>query len=82
MSENQLRGKTAANRDNQGDDERFDVTKSFVLEEEHDQHVERGDDTTPDERNPEEQIERDGRADHFGQIAGGDRDLAKDPEET
>ena len=32
------------------------------------------------ERQAEQQVERDGRADHFGEIARGNRDLAEDPE--
>ena len=50
--ENQLRGKTPADRDNQGKDERFDVTKAFVLQEEHNEHVHGGNDATPYQRNP------------------------------
>ena len=32
------------------------------------------------QRQAEQQIERDRRADHFGQVAGGDRDLAQHPQ--
>ena len=34
----------------------------------------------PDERQAEEEIERDGGADDFREVAGGDRDFAEDPE--
>ena len=43
-------------------------------------HVERGDGDAPDQRDAEQQIERDRGADHLGEVAGGDRDLAEDPE--
>ena len=33
-----------------------------------------------DERDAEEQVERDGRADHFGEVARGDGDFGKEPE--
>ena len=67
--------------DDQRDDQRLDVAEAAVLQEQHDQHVERGQADAPDQRQAEEQVERDGRADHFGQIAGGDRDLAEQPED-
>ena len=64
----------------QRDDERLDVAEAAVLQEQHDQHVERREADAPDQRQAEQQVERDGRADHFGEIAGGDRDLAEDPQ--
>ena len=33
--------------------------------------------TPHDERNPEQQLQRDGGADHFGEVAGDDRDFAQ-----
>ena len=44
------------------------------------QHVERREADAPDQRQAEEQVERDGRADDLGQIARRDRDLAEDPQ--
>ncbi len=66
--------------DDQRDDQRFDVAEAAVLQVEHDEHVERGEADAPDERQAEQQVERDGGADHFGQVAGGDGDLAEDPQ--
>ena len=39
------------------DDQRLDVTKAFVLQIEHEQHIERGDDAAPNQRNPEEKLQ-------------------------
>ena len=33
-----------------------------------------------DQRQPEQQFERDRGAEHFGQVAGDDRDLAQEPQ--
>ena len=44
------------------------------------QHVEAGEEHADGERDVEQQVERDRRADHLGEVAGGDRDLAEDPE--
>ena len=65
----------------QRDDERFDVAEAAVLQEQHDEHVERREDDAPDERQAEEQVERDGGADDLGEVAGGDGDLAEHPED-
>ena len=72
--------KQIADRRDESDDERLDIAKAFVLQIEHEQHIERGDDAAPDQRNAEEQLQRDRRADDLRQIAGSDRDLAKNPE--
>ena len=62
------------------DDQRLDVAEAAVLQRQHDQHVERGEAHAPEQRKPEEQVERDRRAEHLGQVAGRDRDLAQHPE--
>ena len=43
------------------------------------QHVEGGDEDGPEERNVEEQVDRHGAAQHLGQVAGRDGDLADEP---
>ena len=63
--------------EDQADDERFDVAEAAMLKEEHDEHVERGEAHAPDERKAEEEIERDGRANHFREVARRDGDLAQ-----
>jgi hypothetical protein len=50
------------------------------LQQQDDHHVKRGDDTAPDERDAEEKLQADGRADDFSQITGGDGGLAQRPE--
>ena len=62
-------------------DERFDVAEAAVLQEEHDQDVERREADAPDQRQAEQQVEGDGGAEHFGEVAGGDGDFAEDPED-
>ncbi len=44
------------------------------------QRIGRGEQHAVQQRNVEEQIQCDGRAQHFGQVAGRDRDLAQNPE--
>ena len=63
------------------DDEGFDPAEAVVLEPEDDEDVGGGEDDAPDQREAEEQVERDRGADDFGEVAGGDRDLAEEPED-
>ena len=81
MASHSSTAKRAGDQDDQRDDERFDVAEAAVLQEEHDEHVERREADAPDERQAEEQVERDGGAEDFGEVAGGDGDLAEDPED-
>ena len=58
-----------------------------MLKVEHDQHVERGETHAPDERQPEQQIQRDRRAERAGELgddrlARVDRAPAAEPDET
>ena len=62
------------------DDQGFDPAESPALEEEDEQDVEAGDEDAVEEGDMEQELEGDGRADDFGEIAGGDGDLGKDPE--
>ena len=43
------------------------------------QHVEAGDDDRPEQRDVEQQVERDGAAQHLGQVAGADGHFAQQP---
>ena len=54
--------------------------KPLLLQEQNQQHVERGEADAPNQRNAKEQIQRDGRPNHFRQIAGCDRNLRENPE--
>ena len=78
--ENYLGQKTSADEQDECDDQRFDVTKAFVLEKQNHQHIQRGEAHTPDERQTEQQIERDGRADDFRKVAGADGDFTQHPQ--
>src|SRR6266404_8406697 len=73
LGKNNLKQKTATDGQNEDDHERFDVTKAFVLQIKHRQHVERSDANTDNQRDVEKQIQRDRRADNFRQVAGTDR---------
>ena len=78
--ENHLCEKAAANGENQNHYERFDVTKSFVLQIHHRQNVERGDAHPGNERNVKKQFQCDGRAKNLRKIARTDRDFTKEPQ--
>ena len=54
--------------------------KPAIHQEKQQERVERRDQRAADQRNAEEQLQRDGRADHLGQVAGDDRRLAGEPE--
>ena len=56
------------------------ISGTLLLQIKDGQHVGARDDATPDQRNAEEQLQRDGRADHLGQIARGDGDFAENPQ--
>ena len=49
------------------------------LEGQQQQHIEPGDDDRPEERNVKHEVNRHRAAQHFGQVAGSDGDLAKKP---
>ena len=59
---------------------RLDLAEAEVDEQQQQQHVEPGDKHAPHQRQPKQQVERHRRADHLGQIAGDDRDLAQQPQ--
>src|SRR5713101_6308031 len=58
----------------------FQKTKAPLLEEEDYQNIQRGEANAPQERDLKQQIERDGRTNHLGEIAGGNSNLGKSPE--
>ena len=76
----ELDGERPGDEDDERDDERFDVAEAAVLQVEDDEHVERRQADAPDERQAEQQVERDGGAEHLGEVAGGDGDFAEDPQ--
>src|ERR1700738_651364 len=56
FEKNDLEQKTAADGQDQNNDKRFDVTKAFVLQIKHGQHVERSNADASNERDFEKQI--------------------------
>ena len=61
-------------------DEGLDPAEAEVLQIEDEEHVERRDEHADLERNAEQQIESDRRADHLGKIGGADGDLRQQPQ--
>ncbi len=61
-------------------DEGLDGANAEALEPEQQQRIGGGEDDADEQRNVEEQVERDGRAQHFSQVAGGDGDFRKHPQ--
>ena len=57
LGEKELEGEASADRHDERDDHGLDVAEAFVLQEEDGEHIERGDDTAPDERDAEEQLQ-------------------------
>ena len=64
----------------QRNDQSLNVAEAPALQEQNQQHIRAGNQHAVEERNVEEQVERNRRADDLGQIAGGDGDLGADPE--
>ena len=72
---------TEAHGDNQQGryHEGFDPAEANVLQIKDEEHVERRDEHADLERNAEQQVEADRRADHFGEVGGADGDLGQQP---
>ena len=66
----------------EGDDDRLDLAEAEMHRGEQQHDVESGDHDTPDERNSEQQVKGDRRADHLGQVASDDCDLAQEPKDV
>ena len=56
------------------------IAEAALLKAQHDQHVEGGERDAEQERHVEQKLERDRGADHLGEIAGDDGDLAEQPQ--
>ncbi len=72
--------KADEDHDQQRDNEGFQRAEAALHQEQDEKCVRRRDERPDDQRNAEEQIERDRRADHLGEVAGNDRRLAGEPE--
>ena len=60
--------------------EGLDPAEAELLQPQDQEHVERGEDDADLERNAEQQIEADRRADHLGEVGGADGELGQHPE--
>src|SRR5580700_194245 len=65
---------------NQSDHERLNQAKPAALQRQDNQHVQRGDEHADEQRESEEQLQCDGRAQHLCEIARSDRNFASDPQ--
>ena len=75
-----LQRKAERDHADQRDHQRLDVAEAAVLQEEDDEHVGRGQAHADQQRNVEQQLQGDRGPDHLRQVAGGDGDLATDPQ--
>ena len=80
LREEKFEAEACGDRSNQDNDQCLDVTESPLLEQEEQKNVERGDENAPNQGNVEKEIQRDGGADHLGQITSGNADFGGDPE--
>src|SRR5215469_13980547 len=65
---------------NEGDHEGFHETEAAALQSEDEKNVERGDENSGEKRQAEEQLQRDGGAENFRQVASGDGNFADNPQ--
>jgi len=80
LGEDDLDAKAGGHDGDEGEDEGFDVADAETLEPEQQEGIGGGEEDADQKRDVKEEVEGDGGAEHFGQIAGGDGDLAEDPE--
>ena len=80
LSEEDLVGEADRNGGDERDDKRFDQAEAAALQRQNDQHIERSDQDSGEQGQPEEQFQGDGRAENFSKIAGGDGDFAENPQ--
>ena len=71
---------TSANHGDQSQHKAFDHANPEAGEPQQQQSVGRGKQHAEEQRNVEQQVQRDGRAQHFRQIAGRDGNLAEEPQ--
>ena len=79
MGNDEFPRKASADHEDERDDQRLDVTETFVLEKQDDENIEPGNADAREKRKAEEQIQRDGRADDLRQIASRDGQFTNHP---
>ena len=62
-------------------DEGFQEAEATVHQEQHQERIDGRDEGADHQRNAEQKLQRDGRADHLGEVAGNDRQLAGEVED-
>ena len=82
LHQRQLDDVTDADGRDQPQHDRFKVAEILALQAEHDQRIECGQQHAGGQRTFEEQMESQRAAEHFGQIAGHDRQFGKQPLKT
>ena len=75
-----FRRETDRNDADQPEDDRFEIANAEFLQPKHEQRIERRECDRDQQRNMEQQIQRNGRAQHFRQVAGDDGDFTQEPE--
>ena len=60
FGKDQFGGKTTSDSGDEGDDNGLNVTKTFGLQIQHQEHIRSRDDATPHQRNPKEKLQPDG----------------------
>ena len=80
LGEPQLHAEAAGDAYDQQHDEDFDVPESKLLQIEHEQHVQGRQAHAPHQRQMEQEIQGDGRADDLGEIARRNRELTEQPQ--
>ncbi len=78
--EKHLQAKADADGRRQRDDDGLNVAEAAVFQQQQQQHVKAGDDHADDQRDMKQQLQRDGRTDYLGQVAGGNRHLGQNPQ--
>ncbi len=81
IGERDLDRKAQRDHAEQRDHQSLDPAESELLQIEDQEDVERRDDDAELERNAEDQVEPDRRADHLGDVGGDDRDLGQEPQD-
>src|SRR5258707_8760405 len=79
MREKNLVSETSSNRRDERNYKGLDQAKAPPLQGQHDENVQSGDEHAGQKRQTKEKLQRHGRAQHLGEIAGGDGDFTDHP---
>ena len=76
----QFVGEAGADGEDESGNQCFDDAEAAALQNQDEHHVERSDDDAPHEWNIKEQLQRDGGANDFGEVAGDDGQFTQEPQ--